>query len=133
VIIPSLIRINTFLTFENPATEVFTASSDLKLQPACSGLSTFEAVTRAPQLGPAAPRSGGPDWCIEVSAGASTTVERTDAGTGAVAVRSDCTLTSCQSLDAVGATAPVVSGMVVRFTPDSSSTRGLDTAILAFF
>jgi len=122
-----------FLTFENSGTERFTASRNLSLQPTCSGLSTFSAVAGASQLGVAAPRSGGPNWFIGVSAAAPMRVERIDAGTGALTICSDCSLTNCQSLDSLGATASVGGGMVIQFTPDSStSTRGLDAVVVVF-
>ena len=123
-----------FLTFESQATDAFTASHDLALQSTCAGLSTFAAVTRASQLGLAAPRSGGPSWYIMISTAGPVTAQRSDGGTGNLALCTDCSLTNCQPLSSFSATASVADGAVLQFTPDSSgSTRGLDTASVVFY
>lgn len=122
-----------FLTFEGQGTETFTASRDLALQPTCAGLSTFSAITRATQLGLAAPRSSGSSWFIGLSTAGPLTMARNDSGTGALAVCTDCSLTSCQPLASFGATAAVGDGMVLQFTPDASmSAKGLDAVAVVF-
>jgi hypothetical protein len=121
-----------FLTFDGSGTDTVTASQDLALQPTCAGLSTF-AVDRASQLALAAPRAGGATWYLRLSTTHPATLARFDIGSGALSICSDCSQTSCQSLAPSTGTASVEDGMVLRFTPDSSTAaNGLDvvTALL---
>ena len=55
--------------------------------------------------GSAPPRSGGPSWYIMISTAGPVTAQRSDGGTGNLALCTDCSLTNCQPLSSFSATA----------------------------